>query len=199
MGKVILISLFLAGVFAAWGLWIADVWWVKGWAGLAWLSGFNWSAFPICLLIVIMSSYLVAKHIRVSERIIFVGFGCLITIAAFAMTRWAAFELFAGSISVRPGLEAIVVLVIAGLIVSVGLTVSANRWLAPLHYWTGILVAVGLFLVLPLSFGTIKIFPAFNGSTDQIHAVKMGYPVLWTAVLIPIALRLGRKAQPASS
>jgi len=37
------------------------------------------------------------------------------------------------------------------------------------------------------------VFPAVNGSTDQIHAIKMGYPVFWTALLIPVAMGLGRK------
>jgi len=39
----------VAGAFAAWGLWMGEVIWVKGWAGLAWLEGFNWSPFPFPL------------------------------------------------------------------------------------------------------------------------------------------------------
>ncbi len=126
----------------------------------------------------------------------FVGVGFVITIAAFVIARWAVFELLSGAIPSRAGLGAAIALVVAGLIVSAGLTVSMNRWLVPLHYWTGILVAVGLMLVLPLSFATIRVFPAFNGSTDEIHSIKMGYPVFWTAVVVPVALRLGRKGQP---
>ncbi|HYR85045.1 MAG TPA: hypothetical protein VE422_13265 [Terriglobia bacterium] len=116
--------------------------------------------------------------------------------AAVVIARWAAFELFSGGISGGTGLSAVIVLLLAGLIVSLGLTLAANRWLVPLHYWTGILVAVGLLLVLPISIATIKVFPALNGSTDQIHSIKMGYPIFWTAVLVPIAMRLGRKSRP---
>jgi hypothetical protein len=193
MGKVIGLSLFLAGAFAAWGLWLAEIHWVKGWAGLAWLSGFNWSALPACALIVVMASYCVTAHARWAHRAMFLGVAWVIAVSAFAMARWAAFELFAGGFPGRevpgPGF----VLLIAWVIVPVGFTIAGKRWLAPLHYWTGTLVAIGLLLVLPLSFATIKVFPAFNGSTDQIHAVKMGYPVFWTAVLIPVAMGLGRK------
>jgi hypothetical protein len=196
MSRVIRFSLFLGVAFAAWGLWLAEVLWVKGWAGLAWLSGFNWSALPICALIVALASYFVTEHAGWSERVNFVGLGWVITVAAFAIVRWAAFELFSGGIPGRVGVGAAVVLLIAGLIVSVGLTISANRWLVPLHYWTGILIAVGLLLVLPLSVATIKVLPAFNGSTDQIHSIKMGYPIFWTAVLVPLAMRLGRKSRP---
>jgi hypothetical protein len=44
-----------------------------------------------------------------------------------------------------------------------------------------------------LSFITVAEFPALNGGTSEIDATKMGYPVLWTALLVPLALRLGRK------
>jgi hypothetical protein len=190
MGKVIRFLLFLGGAFAAWCLWLTEVLWVKGWAGLVWLSGFNWSALPICALIVIMASYFVTAHTRWSKRMMFFGVGWVITVGAFAIARWAAFELFSGA-----GLGAAIFLLIAGLIVAMGLAISANRWLAPLHYWTGILVGVALLLVLPLSVATIRMFPAFNGSTDQIHSIKMGYPIFWTAVLVPLAMRLGRRGR----
>jgi hypothetical protein len=193
MGRLIRFLLLVAGALAAWSLWLAEVCWVKSWAGLAWLSGFNWSALPICALIIIMSSYSVSEHAGWPERKRFVTFGFILTIIAFGAARWAVFELFSGIMFTRVGFEAAIVIVAAGLTVSVGLTVSANRWLAPLYGWTGILVAVALMLVLPLSFVTIKALPALNGSTDQIHSIKMGYPVFWTALLIPLALRLGRK------
>ncbi len=138
--------------------------------------------------------YVAAARARSSGRLMFVGVGFVITIGAFAIARWAAFELFSGGIPGGSGLGPAIALLLAGLIVSVGLTVAMNRWLVPLHYWTGILVAVGLILVLPLSFATIRVFPAFNGNLDEIHSIKMGYPVFWTAVLVPAALRLGRKS-----
>jgi hypothetical protein len=193
MGTVIRLSLLLGAAFAAWGLWLAEVLWVKGWAGLAWAAGFNWSALPACALVVLMASYLVTPQARWPDRAMFLGVAWVIAVSAFAMARWAVLELFSGGFPGRavpgPGF----VLLIAWVIVPVGLTIAGKRWLAPLHYWTGTLVAAGLLVVLPLSFATIKVFPAFNGSTDQIHAIKMGYPVFWTAVLIPVAMALGRK------
>jgi hypothetical protein len=81
-------------------------------------------------------------------------------------------------------------------LVSTGLTLVVNRRLAAIHCWTGLLLAAALLLVMPLSVATIKIFPALNGSMDEIHSIKMGYPVFWTTVLVPVALRLGRKKRP---
>jgi hypothetical protein len=114
-----------------------------------------------------------------------------LTTGAFAAGRWAIFEIVQLWI---PDARPFAVLAAAGLAVSGGLTAAAGRWLAPVHIWTAAAVIVALFLVLPLSVATITAFPALNGATDEIHAVKMGYPVLWTALLVPLALRLGRKS-----
>lgn len=195
MSKAIRFSLLLAGGVTTWALWLSEVVLVKGWEGLGWLSGFNWSALPISALIIVMCSYFLTERANWSQRTIFLGVGYVIIVAAFSIARWAAFELFSGGILDGAGLAPTVVLLAAGLMVSAGLTISANRWLVRLHYWTGILVALALLLVLPLSFATIRVFPAFNGSTDQIHSIKMGYPIFWTAVLVPVAMRLGKEKE----
>jgi hypothetical protein len=198
MGKLTHLSLLLSGVLTAWGLWLAEVCWIKGWAGLAWLSGFNWSALPICALILIAASYGVSARSACRERMIFTAIGWVIALAAFVLARWAAFHLFSRGFGLLPTLrwEPFIAAALAGLLVSAGLTFAANRWLAAMHYWTGFLLAAGLLLVMPLSIATVQIFPALNGSTDEIHSIKMGYPVLWTAVLVPVALCLGRKKPP---
>lgn len=177
----------------AWGLWIAEVRWVKGWGGLAWLAGFNWSAIPICILVALMCSYLVSDEGALSARLVFIGVASILMIVAFAIARWAMFELFSAGVPGRSGIGPAIVLLTAWLIVSFGLTVATTRSLAVLHYWAGVLVAAALIFVLPLSFLTIKVFPALNGSMDQIHSIKMGYPVFWTALLVPVALRMGKK------
>lgn len=62
-----------------------------------------------------------------------------------------------------------------------------------MHFWAAILLALAFLAVLPLSFATIKHLPAINGSIDQIHSIKMGYPVFWSALLTPLAVYLGQK------
>jgi hypothetical protein len=192
-------SLVIVAAVVALGLWLAEVYWVKGWAGLAWLDGFNWSSLPICAVIVTTCSDFVAPDAAWRDRIKFVFFALLLTIAAFVSGRWAMIEIDSiwGWYGQPPLVvlypQPFVVLGAAGLTVSGGLTVAANRWLTPLYSWTVLAVIVSLALVLPLSFVTVAVFPALNGDTDWIHAIKMGYPVLWTALLVPPALRLGRK------
>jgi hypothetical protein len=181
--------------FVAWGLWLGEVCWVKGWAGLAWLDGFNWSSLPICAVIVVTSSYCVSPDAGWGKRIKFVVFGFVLATNAFVAGHWAMMEpwIVWYSYPPEPIYIPLVVLVAAALAVSVGLTAAAIRWLAPLHIWTMVAVIISLALVLPLSFATISVVPALNGATNEIHAIKMGYPVLWTVFLVPLALRLGRK------
>jgi hypothetical protein len=183
----------------SWGLWVAEVRWIKGWTGLAWLSGFNWSSLPICGLIAGACSYLLAPHIRRTARFNFILLAFSLTGAAFFVARFGLME-WLSTWNVRGfAIGAAGSIVVAGLAVSIGLAALANKWLAPMHPWTAALVAGALMAVLPLSFATVTIFPAFNGSTDGIHSIKMGYPVFWTSLLVPLALQLGRKKTSPSA
>jgi hypothetical protein len=183
-------SLLIAAGFVAWSLWLGEVCLVKGWAGLAWLDGFNWSVLPVCAVIAVACSYAVSPQAGWRGRMKFVLAGFVLTAGAFVVARGAVIDFFsAWVVPYHP----LVSLAAAGLAVSAGLTAAAGRWLAPVHAWTAAVVAAALIAVPPLSFVTVTAFPAVNGSTDAIHAVKMGYPVLWTALLMPLALRLGRR------
>jgi hypothetical protein len=184
------------GAFAAWGLWLAEIYWNKNWAGLSWVSGFNWSSIPICAMIASVSSFVAVSPIPSTRRFKFIGLSFALMLAAFTLARWAIFNLFSGGYVDWGLIPAGMALVTAWASVSIGLTVAANRLLVQLHPLTCILTAFALVLVLPLAFATIAIFPALNGSRDYIHAIKMGYPVFWTALLVPFTLHLGRWLRP---
>src|SRR5262249_37610769 len=135
------------------------------------------------------------------EHTIFTAAGRVIAVAAFGLARWVAFELFSRSLGLPPtfGWQPFIAAAVAGLLlVSAGLTLAANRRPAAMHYWTGFLLAARLLAVMPLSIATITIFPTLKGNTDEIPSIKMGYPVFWTAVLVPLRCALGAKAANAS-
>ena len=205
MSIVLRSSVLIIAAFVAWALWLAEVVWVKGWASLAWLDVFNWSSVPICAVIVVTASYFVSADAPWRERTKFVAFGFALAIWAFKEGRWAMMEFFMDLPFPLPGYKPTITVILSdvavsvgtlvgsGLAVSVGLVAAASRWLAPLYIWTTVVVVVALLLVLPLSFLTVTVFPARNGGTDELHAIKMGYPVLWTARLVPLSLRVGRR------
>jgi hypothetical protein len=184
----------LAGACVAWSMWWAEIWWVKGWNSLAWLSGYNWSAIPICLCIAAVSSIALGRAIPLTRRLGFVGIASLLMWAAFDIGRAALFEL-GHSWFPRTGLidSWLATLLLADLGVAFALVFCAHKLLVPLRPWTGLLLLVALSAVAPLSVATIQLIPAVRGQTDAVHAVKMGYPVFWTALLVPLCLWLGRK------
>jgi hypothetical protein len=74
----------------------------------------------------------------------------------------------------------------------------AMRWLGlPVRRRVSLFLALALVAVPPVSWLTLQVVPALNGRNDFIHAVKMGYPVFWTVILVAGAVALGR--QPVSS
>jgi hypothetical protein len=72
---------------------------------LAWLSGFDWSALPICALILITASYCVSVRAALAERVIFTAVGWVIGFAAFVLARWAAFDLFSRRLGLLPAVR----------------------------------------------------------------------------------------------
>lgn len=182
----------------AWAVWLAEVFWVKGWTGLVWLSGFNWSSLPASAIIVAAASYVLAPRAVWRDRLRFLTASVFLVVAAFVVGRTALFQLF-GPTHLPPLLGPLwpLALLGAGLAPSIGLAILADRWLVRLRWWTGAAVAVAIAAAIGLAFATIGVFPAPNGSTDMIHAVKMGYPIFWSALLVPLALRLGVVADPS--
>jgi hypothetical protein len=195
--RVVLLTVVLAGAVAAWSMWWTEIWWIKGWNSMAWLSGYNWSAIPICVCIAAVSSIALVRSMPLLRRLYFVGIASLLMWAAFDIGRAALFELGHSWLPRAGGLmdSWLATLLLADLGVAFALFFCANKLLVPLRPWTGLLLFLALSAVAPLSVATIQLIPAVRGQTDAVHAVKMGYPVFWTALLVPLCLWLGRKAR----
>ena len=188
----------MASAFAAWGLWLAEICWSKGWPGIVWLSGFNWSALPICAVIVAVCIFLMDGERDWPARVKFFAVAMPAAVAAFVLERFTAFELFSGGAPFGFTIRVAVAFSVGATLVPTVFPFACNRWLKPTRWHARLYLVAALLLVLPLSFATIRLLPALNGSTDEIHAIKMGYPVFWTALLVPLALWLGKKKNGTS-
>jgi hypothetical protein len=185
-------------------LWLGEVCLVKGWAGLRWLDGFNWSAIPISVLVAVACVIGLPKLQRNARPSLFVVLMSALTLAAFALSRYSLMSLMGRTYFITGGMSShaaaeILLLILCGLALSFGIVLLTVRFLAPLAAWTVICVALAVLLALPLAVGSIAIVPAINGATDAIHAVKMGYPVFWAVLLVPLALRAGVRKDFADS
>jgi hypothetical protein len=191
-------------------LWRGEVELTKGWAGLSWLNGYPWSAVPVCALVA--TSVLVGLLAAETEAVQFrgvrrrrAGF-----IALAAGIAWLSFEIArrwletsqgwlmfaAPPLSTRIGWLLPPVGSIA--LCSVGFFVAIDRLLLRLRAWTVALFAAALMLVMPASWLLLQLLPA-HGYTDEIHAIKAGYPTLWTNLLMAgagaLAARFARRCQ----
>ena len=193
-------ALWLGGAFTAWGFWLIEIFWVRGWMSLAWIYEFNWSMLPICALIALVSYQLIAPQAPWTRRLAFVLVGTAVMIAAFAMARSRFHELFGSShlppyFGPKEGISILTRFLIATLMAPFGLSLLAHRWITPIRWRVTVpLMTAGLMASLPLSYLTQMTFPSSRGSLDFVHAIKMGYPVLWNALFIPAALFLGSRA-----
>jgi hypothetical protein len=188
--------------------WRVEVEWIKGWAGLGWLHGYPWAAVPICVLVA--GSILVAVASMAPVRVVSAG----AFLAVVTGVGWVSFEIArrwlyvdqewllppARSLALpRWALSPLLSIALS----SVGVYLAISRLLFRLRPWTVVLFVAADLLVLPTSWLTLQIIPA-HGYRDGIHAIKAGYPMLWTPILTAGAAALAvllsrRHSDPATS
>ena len=203
------IILILLLAFLAFGFWYGEVRFVKGWKGLNWLGGYPWSAVPICLLIA-LAAWIGAASRKRGNAVQFIAFPILawgLLLVCFEIAKASLFALASprfllyqpdllrqGSLLDRlRELSLLLGVPLAILLASLGLWLLARLFLQRMSWWTLLFLLLGLVLIIPASLVTIHLLPAINGQTDDIHAVKMGYPAFWAVVLVGAAVMLGRK------
>lgn len=196
-------------------LWRGEVELIKGWAGLSWLGGYPWAAVPICalvaasMLVTILAAAPPAAREAVQSR--GVGRTCLKFLAFATGIAWLSFEIarrwLEGShawlmfspppLATRIGWLMPAVGSIA--LCSLGFFFLIDRLLLRLRPWCIALFAAALILVVPASWLSLQLVPA-HGYTDEIHAIKAGYPTLWTNLLMggvaAVAIRFARVRAP---
>ena len=183
-------------------LWRGEVELIKGWAGLSWLNGYPKAAVPICVLVA--SSVLVAVlaaappaawdaiRSRGVRRI------CVSFLAIVGGIAWLSFEIarrwletsHAWLMFSAPPLGTRIGWLIPPVgsvaLCAIGIFVTIDRLLLRLRPWSIALFAAALIVVMPASWLLLQLIPA-HGYTDEIHAIKAGYPMLCTNLLMGAA------------
>lgn len=192
-------------------LWRCEVELIKGWAGLNWLHGYPWAAIPVCALVAasVLIAVLAAAPPPAREAIRSRGVGrtCATFVAFATGNAWLSFEIARRWLETSrawlmfspPPFVARIgwLLPAVGSIAlcAVGFFLAIDRLLLRLRPRCIALFAVALILVMPASWLLLQLLPA-HGYTDEIHAIKAGYPTLWTNLLMGgaavVAARFGR-------
>ena len=181
----------LAAALAAWAAWYAGIGWFNGREGIEWLDGFQWGALPACAAIAVACAAAVARDDSPLRLVAFIAAATALSFAAFAGAR-EEIHTFHSYIFMPPAPAHLVWLALYWFCVSAGLIWLANWLLAPMRRRAALYLAAALALAPYFAYLPVSVFPA--GRHDDIYnAIRLGYPVFWTAILVPAALRLGRK------
>jgi hypothetical protein len=180
----------LAAALVAWVLWYLGIAWFNGGEGLEWLHGFQWGALPASAAITVGCAAAAVRNYRLRRLSAFLALATALCLAAFAAARDELYWLHS-LMFVPAGFAPFIRLALYGAGMSLGIAWLANRFLAPMRWWTALLLAAALALTQPLAFLTVTVFPGARHS-DIYSAIRLGYPVLWAAILLPAALWLGR-------
>ncbi len=204
VGAVRVVSMLVLLAFLGLGCWLHEVLVVRGWEGLAWLSSFPLAAIPGCLFVVLASLVPVwglAAVLRWKVGL----YGVLawgVALGSFTIARaamYSSFGRFGMMLAMHPDTRVSYLLSVFGWLFLALVLTSAGmglgvRWLGfPVRRRTVLFLALALVAVFPASALTIQVLPALHGQRDFIHAVKMGYPVFWTILLVAGAVALGRQ------
>lgn len=197
---------FLAAIiviaFGSLAFWVAEIFFLKGWTGLNWLNGFNWSAIPICFLIALACALAIQRSNAPGRprRVLFILSTSVLFFAAFVVTRQASISLTSREFFVPADVRgsaisapvgALVFVLLSWAITAIGVVLFANRFVALLSWWTIGAVAAAIALVPVATLLTVRIVLAPGGHSDLMQGLKMGYAVFWTALLVPLSLRWG--------
>jgi len=181
----------LSAALSAWAAWYLGIVRFNGTEGLAWLNGLQWGALPACFFIAVACAAAVARDYRSRCLLLFVTAATGLCFAAFAGAREELFILYSRWFA-PPGPEPLVRLALYWVAVSAALALLARRLAAPMRRRTVLYVAGALALAPCCGYLTVTAFPGAR-HPDIYNAIRLGYPVFWAAILVPAALRLGRK------
>lgn len=208
-----LIAVLLCSV-AAHASWLAYVLWVTGWTGLAWLQ-IQGGAF-LLLPCVLVSAAVGAIPTMRSARPIrnWLAFTAMNGLTAFMALGLATPFVNTPFISGPTGLLVAALydergpmgmLMDAALalgLIGAGYVVATylQLWMlgARPRAWWMVVATVVLAMVPVAALAMIQVVPPFGGQADFIHAVKMGYPVPWTGLLLGAAGLVPARPQQAT-
>jgi hypothetical protein len=180
-------------------LWLGEIVWIKGWAGTRWLSGQMWASVFVCMLVPTATLLTVRKD-RGGRPIKMIGFVLItgaVLMICYEIVRDSLYSLHSvgflalllqgdllqdlKDLAVLAGIPFAVILASLTLHVMLHVLIQPMKKTA-LFYFAGAFLLVG-----PASVASVLVLPALNGSTDYIHAVKMGYPAFWSVICAALA------------
>ena len=188
----------IAGVagcaLAAWGAWYGEITLRFGWPGTKWLDGPD-APFLVCPLVALGIVFALGLPAGFTATVGFILLAGTVFLGCYGGAGEAIEELHTTWV---PSLWQLVhhggAVVLGWLFASVAVLLCVRIFLVWIRLAVFCATAAALALVVPLSLVSVAIYS--RGGHDYLTAVKMGYPVLWTALLVPTAVGLAWRWTP---
>jgi hypothetical protein len=173
-------------------LWLYEIHEIIGWQGLNWLNEDLYSPFVVFFLasMVYLLPFIKKRPYLLGK--IFVSLIILypVNLLSYELGKSLCYNFFGRLIFPGSRMEEFLFL---GQITMLYVFVAFAYWFTTHLFfkenskWNILLIAVLLPLAIPLSMLTIYFFPGFGTNTGFIDAVKMGYPIFWTIMMLGVS------------
>ncbi len=188
------------------GLWLYEIVEIKTWASLNWLSGQLYSPFLATLFSVFafMTPFFISRQLTIKKTIICILIFYTTNIICFQIGEQicnAIYSKFWWLAGTATDLILIALMTLA-LFIFLGLSyrLTTHKLIKKNKKINVLFITMLLLLTIPLSWMTIYINTGFGHGTDWVDAVKMGYPIFWTTILLGlIGLIIARQPAPVAT
>jgi hypothetical protein len=189
----LLITITIVFILAIFGtsLWLFEILKIKGWYGLNWLNGPLYSSYIATLVAVfafltpfIISRQMTVKKITCLSIILYAAsILCFETGKGLCYALYCRFCFWTRKDILLNYLIAFLLFVFIG----VAYWFVTNRWIKKNKKVNILLITFLIVSAIPLSLMTIQLNTGFGTQAEWVDAVKMGYPIFWTIVLLGLS------------
>lgn len=175
----------LGAALICWAAWVVEVFVLNG-RGRRVMSDHRLALPLIALVVAWSSSFAGGGRVSARRRWVFVAVAGALIFVAGVVARALVRELLSGSVfsmSLGHLLGLAVVAVALGLLLA-----GTAHGLLRSGPWVWPRVGLAFLAAVPLGFATIRVIPSFSGLMGDAETLRMGYPVFWFALLVPLAI-----------
>ena len=172
------------------GLWLCEIVEIKTWNSLNWLRGQLYSPFIAILFSVFafMTPFFVNRQLTSKKTIVSIIIFYTTNIICFEIGKQLCYVMYSRLWWLSGTTTDIILMVIIAL--SLFIFIGFSYWLTTHKFIKKnkkinmLFTTLLILLTIPLSLLTIYINTGFGSGTDWEDAVKMGYPIFWTTMLL---------------
>ena len=187
--KTVAIIFFLSAVGMS--MWLFEIFEIKGWYSLNWLSGQLYSPFIDALLAVVafITPLITTKQTSTKNIILPIVILYTVNIICYLVGRQLCYTLYCRYCFWTTKEIALILIIAFILFVFLGVAYwfVTDKFISQNKKINILLITIFTLMTIPLSLFTIRIYSGLGTGSDWVDAVKMGYPVFWIIFVLGLS------------